>query len=240
MGKGVAVNSELEMQAGPHIAFKRMYCGSAKTFKVTKLTPTTTYTFRVRNVGEAGPGPFSSSMVCSTLLAPLPAVAAPTAKVVDGGQAQLTWTALESADQQFELQLRLASGDGATSVLVIAGVQPSKHQLTNQFASVHVGCEQQCRLTGLTPGCRYEARVRLRQGTESGFTLGLFSPPASFEIAPTPVTAVTTAQKQLQPDGRQQTLVARLWRELGQRQIMAALAMLIVSACVALSLGVLA
>ncbi|KAG7464909.1 hypothetical protein MATL_G00170660 [Megalops atlanticus] len=56
----------LEYDEGKQSAFKEIYCGHAKQYKVIRLTPSTKYAFRVAAKNNVGTSAFSDVLTCST------------------------------------------------------------------------------------------------------------------------------------------------------------------------------
>ncbi|KAI1898925.1 hypothetical protein AGOR_G00077410 [Albula goreensis] len=80
----------LEYDEGKQSAFKEVYCGHAKQYKVIRLTPSTKYAFRIAAKNSIGMSAFSELLTCSTAgCAPAP----PAPPRLAG--AGVSWLALE-------------------------------------------------------------------------------------------------------------------------------------------------
>ncbi|MGH0119287.1 UNVERIFIED_CONTAM: hypothetical protein FKN15_026967, partial [Acipenser sinensis] len=74
--------------------FITIYRGPSHTYKVQRLTESTSYSFRMQAVSEAGEGPFSEVYTFSTTKSVPPAVKAPWVTQLEGNTCEVTWEAI--------------------------------------------------------------------------------------------------------------------------------------------------
>ncbi|XP_058890569.1 fibronectin type III domain-containing protein 3B-like isoform X2 [Acipenser ruthenus] len=74
--------------------FITIYRGPSHTYKVQRLTESTSYSFRMQAVSEAGEGPFSEVYTFSTIKSVPPAVKAPWVTQLEGNTCEVTWEAI--------------------------------------------------------------------------------------------------------------------------------------------------
>ncbi|RXM28214.1 Fibronectin type III domain-containing protein 3B [Acipenser ruthenus] len=74
--------------------FVTIYRGPSHTYKVQRLTESTSYSFRMQAISEAGEGPFSEVYTFSTTKSVPPAVKAPRVTQLEGNTCEVTWEAI--------------------------------------------------------------------------------------------------------------------------------------------------
>ncbi|KAG9340060.1 hypothetical protein JZ751_021980, partial [Albula glossodonta] len=72
-------------------AFVTIYRGRSHTYKVQRLTESSSYSFRIQAVSEAGEGPFSEPYTFSTTKSVPPALRAPRVVQLEGNVCDVTW-----------------------------------------------------------------------------------------------------------------------------------------------------
>ncbi|XP_069053504.1 fibronectin type III domain containing 3Ba [Lepisosteus oculatus] len=74
--------------------FVTIYRGPSHTYKVQRLTESTSYSFRIQAVSDAGEGPFSETYTFSTTKLVPPALKAPRVAQLEGNACEVTWEAV--------------------------------------------------------------------------------------------------------------------------------------------------
>nr|XP_029507431.1 fibronectin type III domain-containing protein 3B-like [Oncorhynchus nerka] len=83
----------LQMEDKNH-RFVCMYRGPSHTYKVQRLTESTSYRFRIQACSEAGEGPFSDTHTFSTTKTVPSALKAPRVHQLEGNVCEVTWEAI--------------------------------------------------------------------------------------------------------------------------------------------------
>ncbi|XP_057715788.1 fibronectin type III domain containing 3Ba isoform X3 [Corythoichthys intestinalis] len=84
------VHYMLQMQDKNH-RFVTVYRGPSHTYKVQRLTESSSYTFRIQAFSDAGDGPFSNSHTFCTTKSVPPALKAPKVHQLEGNVCEVTW-----------------------------------------------------------------------------------------------------------------------------------------------------
>ncbi|XP_068607650.1 fibronectin type III domain containing 3Ba [Brachionichthys hirsutus] len=83
----------LQMEDKNH-RFVTIYRGPSHTYKVQRLMESSSYTFRIQAVSDAGEGPFSHAHVFCTTKSVPPALKAPRVHQLEGNTCEVTWESL--------------------------------------------------------------------------------------------------------------------------------------------------
>ncbi|XP_018592878.1 fibronectin type-III domain-containing protein 3A-like isoform X2 [Scleropages formosus] len=134
----------LEFDEGKQSAFKEVYFGHAKQYKIVKLTPSTNYAFRIAAKNDIGMSAFSEVMTCCTAgSAPQPP--APPRLSASG----VSWLTLE-----WNIPGGLTAGDTLTYTL-----EMEEEGTGYGFKPKYNGEELSCTLKGLRRSTSYRFRV---------------------------------------------------------------------------------
>uniref|UniRef100_A0A8C4NCH8 Fibronectin type III domain containing 3A n=1 Tax=Eptatretus burgeri TaxID=7764 RepID=A0A8C4NCH8_EPTBU len=160
-GKGIALEAvqfTLQMQDRGD-RFVTVYAGSCHTFKVQRLSESSTYTFRVRAANEAGDGPFSEPSFFTTTRSSPPPVKGFRILAQEGFCCDVSWESLPPM-----------KGDNVLFVLQLAGGRDP------EMKQVYKGLDTSYRLTGLQAGGEYRLRVCAIRRCQDGAPAELFGP----------------------------------------------------------------
>ncbi|KAJ8394377.1 hypothetical protein AAFF_G00045880 [Aldrovandia affinis] len=134
----------LEYDEGKHSAFKEIYSGPAKQYKVLRLTPSTKYAFRIAAKNTVGVSLFSECLTCSTAGC---APAAPAPPRLAG--AGVSWLALE-----------WSAPCGPTAELTYTYTLEMEEEGSGYgFKAKHNGDELSCTVKNLRRSASYRFRV---------------------------------------------------------------------------------
>ncbi|XP_064188714.1 fibronectin type III domain-containing protein 3B-like [Anguilla rostrata] len=145
--------------------FVTIYRGRSHTYKVQRLTESSSYSFRVQAVSEAGEGPFSDPYTFSTTKSVPPALKAPRVVQLEGNMCEVTWETVPPM-----------RGDPVSYVLqVLVGRE-------SEYKQVFKGEEAVFQVTGLQSNAEYRFRVCVcrRYGGGPQELCGPFSPASLF------------------------------------------------------------
>ncbi|XP_023672257.1 fibronectin type-III domain-containing protein 3A-like isoform X1 [Paramormyrops kingsleyae] len=155
----------LEFDEGKQSAFKEIYFGHSKQYKIIRLSPSTKYSFRIAAKNDVGMSPFSEVLTCCTAgSAPQPP--APPRLAAAG----VSWLTLE-----WSAPCGPASGDAHTYTL-----EMEEEGTGYGFKPKHNGEELSCTVKGLRRSTSYKFRV-LAANTE-----GRSQPSAAVEFVTQP------------------------------------------------------
>uniref|UniRef100_A0AAY4AKK4 Fibronectin type-III domain-containing protein n=1 Tax=Denticeps clupeoides TaxID=299321 RepID=A0AAY4AKK4_9TELE len=87
---GTDMAYSLQMEDKSH-RFVTIYRGPSHTYKVQRLTESSSYCFRIQAVSEAGEGPFSDTYIFSTTKSVPPALKAPKVVQLEGNVCEVSW-----------------------------------------------------------------------------------------------------------------------------------------------------
>ncbi|XP_053129615.1 fibronectin type-III domain-containing protein 3A [Hemicordylus capensis] len=134
----------LEWDEGKSGAFKECYYGHLKQHKVTKLTPSTKYTFRLAAKNDIGMSGFSETLICYTIgIVPPPP---PPPRLTEAG---VTWLSLEWSPPS-----GVSSDDSLTYTL-----ETEEEGSDYGFQAGYNGDELSCTLKDLRRSTAYKFRV---------------------------------------------------------------------------------
>ncbi|XP_061825202.1 fibronectin type III domain containing 3Ba isoform X1 [Nerophis lumbriciformis] len=140
----------LQMEDKNH-RFVNIYRGPSHTYKVQRLTESSSYTFRIQAVSDAGEGPFSEDHTFCTTKSVPPALKAPRVQQLEGNLCEITWETIQPM-----------RGDPVSYVLQVLVGRDS------EYKQVFKGEEGVFQVTGLQVNTDYRFRVgacRLCQDT---------------------------------------------------------------------------
>ncbi|XP_037097038.1 fibronectin type III domain containing 3Ba [Syngnathus acus] len=83
----------LQMEDKNH-RFVTIYRGPSHTYKVQRLTESSSYNFRIQAINDAGEGPFSNCYTFCTTKSVPPALKAPRVHQLDGNMCEVTWESI--------------------------------------------------------------------------------------------------------------------------------------------------
>ncbi len=175
-------------------SFAQIGSPTSTTFSVTGLSPSTSYSFRVRATDAAGNLSAYSSIVSATTSADTTAPTAPTgltASVVSASQINLTWTA--STDNVGVTGYRVESCSGTSCM---------------SFAQIGTSTATSYSATGLTASTAYSFRVR---ATDAAGNLSSYSGTASGTTSAGADTTPPTAPTSLSASATSSTQINLTW-----------------------------
>ncbi|NWQ62758.1 FND3A protein, partial [Neopipo cinnamomea] len=152
--------------------FVTVYNGPCHTYKVQRLSESTTYYFRIQAYNDAGEGGFSQVYAFTTTKSPPASLKAPKANQLEENTYEITWEPLQPM-----------KGDSIVYILQLAAGR--------EFDQVYKGPETSFRLPGVQSNCEY--RVRVCAGRQSQDPAG---PPEL--LGPYSPSTVFSAQRQEQ------------------------------------------
>ncbi|KFP74588.1 Fibronectin type-III domain-containing protein 3a [Acanthisitta chloris] len=120
--------------------FVTVYSGPCHTYKVQRLSESTTYSFRIQAYNDAGEGAFSQVYTFTTTKSPPASLKAPKANQLEENTYEITWEPLQPM-----------KGDSIVYILQLAAGR--------EFDQVYKGAEPWFRLPGLQTNCEYRVRV---------------------------------------------------------------------------------
>ncbi|NWY75412.1 FND3A protein, partial [Erithacus rubecula] len=145
--------------------FVTVYNGPCHTYKVQRLSESTTYHFRIQAYNDAGEGAFSEVCAFTTTKSPPAPLKAPKVIQLEENTFEITWEPLQPM-----------KGDSIVYILQLAAGR--------EFDQVYKGPEPSFRLPAAQSGCEYRARVcagRRCAALPGGAELcGPFSPSTAF------------------------------------------------------------
>ncbi|XP_061862405.1 fibronectin type-III domain-containing protein 3a-like [Colius striatus] len=138
--------------------FVTVYNGPCHTYKVQRLSESTTYCFKIQAYNDAGEGRFSEVYAFTTTKSPPASLKAPKANQLEENTFEITWEALQPM-----------KGDSIVYILQLAAGR--------EFDQVYKGPEPSFRLSGLQTNCEYRVRVCAgRQSQEAPGCAELYGP----------------------------------------------------------------
>ncbi|NWU94759.1 FND3A protein, partial [Upupa epops] len=171
-------NLQMEDRLG---RFVTVYNGPCHTFKVQRLSESTTYCFRIQAYNDAGHGRFSEVYAFTTTKSPPASLKAPKANQLEENTYEITWEPLPPM-----------KGDSIVYILQLAAGR--------EFDQVYKGPETSYRLTSLQRNCDYRVRVcagrQCQDAAGSQELYGPYSPSTAFfshkqELAAAPTDPTT-------------------------------------------------
>ncbi|KAJ8387179.1 hypothetical protein AAFF_G00159910 [Aldrovandia affinis] len=145
--------------------FVTVYQGRSHTYKVQRLTESSSYSFRIQAVSEAGEGPFSDAYTFNTIKSVPPTLKAPRVVQLKGSMCEVTWETIPPM-----------SGDPVSYVLQVGQ--------ESEYKQVFKGEEAGFQVSGLQCNAEYRFRVcvcrRCGYGTQE--LCGPFSPTSFFSL----------------------------------------------------------
>ncbi|KAG7487384.1 hypothetical protein MATL_G00022640 [Megalops atlanticus] len=147
--------------------FVTIYRGPSHTYKVQRLAESSSYSFRIQAVSQAGEGPFSSVYTFSTTKSVPPALKAPRVIQLSGNGCEVTWETVPPM-----------RGDPVSYVLQVLVGRDS------EYKQVFKGEESVFQLTGLQCNAEYRFRVCVcrRCGNGGQELCGPYSPASLFSL----------------------------------------------------------
>ncbi|XP_036928494.1 fibronectin type III domain containing 3Ba [Acanthopagrus latus] len=131
----------LQMEDKNH-RFVTIYRGPSHTYKVQRLTESSSYSFRIQAISDAGEGPFSDTHTFCTTKSVPPALKAPRVHQLEGNVCEITWETIPPM-----------RGDPVSYVLqVLVGRE-------SEYKQVFKGEEGAFQITGLQGNTDYRFRV---------------------------------------------------------------------------------
>uniref|UniRef100_A0A669BFC0 Fibronectin type III domain containing 3Ba n=1 Tax=Oreochromis niloticus TaxID=8128 RepID=A0A669BFC0_ORENI len=131
----------LQMEDKNH-RFVTIYRGPSHTYKVQRLTESSSYSFRIQAISDAGEGPFSDTHTFCTTKSIPPALKAPRVNQLEGNMCEITWETIPPM-----------RGDPVSYVLqVLVGREP-------EYKQVFKGEEGVFQISGLQSNTDYRFRV---------------------------------------------------------------------------------
>uniref|UniRef100_A0A3Q3N2U4 Fibronectin type III domain containing 3Ba n=1 Tax=Labrus bergylta TaxID=56723 RepID=A0A3Q3N2U4_9LABR len=131
----------LQMEDKNH-RFVTIYHGPSHTYKVQRLTESSSYSFRIQAISDAGDGPFSDTHTFCTTKSVPPALKAPRVHQLEGNVCEITWETIQPM-----------RGDPVSYVLqVLVGRE-------SEYKQVFKGEEGMFQITGLQGNTDYRFRV---------------------------------------------------------------------------------
>uniref|UniRef100_A0A8C9F576 Fibronectin type-III domain-containing protein n=1 Tax=Pavo cristatus TaxID=9049 RepID=A0A8C9F576_PAVCR len=138
--------------------FVTVYSGPCHTYKVQRLSESTTYYFKIQAYNDAGEGEFSDVYAFTTTKSPPASLKAPKANQLEENTFEITWEPLQPM-----------KGDSIVYILQLAAGR--------EFDQVYKGPETSFRLTGLQTNCEYRIRVCAgRQSQDAAGSQELYGP----------------------------------------------------------------
>uniref|UniRef100_A0A8C3JYE9 Fibronectin type-III domain-containing protein n=1 Tax=Calidris pygmaea TaxID=425635 RepID=A0A8C3JYE9_9CHAR len=138
--------------------FVTVYNGPCHTYKVQRLSESTTYYFKIQAYNDAGEGEFSEVYAFTTTKSPPASLKAPKANQLEENTYEITWEPLQPM-----------KGDSIVYILQLAAGR--------EFDQVYKGPETSFRLTSLQTNCEYRIRVCAgRQSQDSAGSQELYGP----------------------------------------------------------------
>ncbi|EMP40038.1 Fibronectin type-III domain-containing protein 3A [Chelonia mydas] len=120
--------------------FVTVYSGPCHTYKVQRLSESTTYYFKIQAYNDAGEGEFSEVYAFTTTKSPPASLKAPKVNQVRENICEITWEPLQSM-----------KGDSIVYILQLASVR--------EVDQVYKGSETSFRFTNFQTNCEYRFRV---------------------------------------------------------------------------------
>ncbi|XP_036378358.1 fibronectin type III domain-containing protein 3B-like [Megalops cyprinoides] len=147
--------------------FVTIYRGPSHTYKVQRLAESSSYSFRIQAVGQAGEGPFSSVYTFNTTKSVPPALKAPRVIQLNGNGCEVTWDTVPPM-----------RGDPVSYVLQVLVGRDS------EYKQLFKGEESAFQITGLQCNAEYRFRVCVcrRCGDGSQELCGPYSPASLFSL----------------------------------------------------------
>uniref|UniRef100_A0A8C4HN81 Fibronectin type III domain containing 3Ba n=1 Tax=Dicentrarchus labrax TaxID=13489 RepID=A0A8C4HN81_DICLA len=131
----------LQMEDKNH-RFVTIYRGPSHTYKVQRLTESSSYSFRIQAISDAGEGPFSDTHTFCTTKSVPPALKAPRVQQLEGNMCEITWETIPPM-----------RGDPVSYVLqVLVGRE-------SEYKQVFKGEEGMFQISGLQGNTDYRFRV---------------------------------------------------------------------------------
>ncbi|NXI46855.1 FND3A protein, partial [Galbula dea] len=138
--------------------FVTVYNGPCHTYKVQRLSESTTYCFRIQAYNDAGEGVFSQVYSFTTTKSPPASLKAPKATQLEENTYEITWEPLQPM-----------KGDSIVYILQLAAGR--------EFEQVYKGAETSFRLSSVQTNCEYRLRVCAgRQCQDSAGAQELYGP----------------------------------------------------------------
>ncbi|XP_009870529.1 PREDICTED: fibronectin type-III domain-containing protein 3a-like [Apaloderma vittatum] len=138
--------------------FVTIYNGPCHTYKVQRLSESTTYCFKIQAYNDAGEGRFSEVYAFTTTKSPPASLKAPKANQLEENTYEISWEPLQPM-----------KGDSIVYILQLAAGR--------EFDQVYKGPETSFRLTSLQTNCEYRVRVCAgRQSQDAAGSQELFGP----------------------------------------------------------------
>ncbi|XP_060919339.1 fibronectin type III domain containing 3Ba [Labrus mixtus] len=132
----------LQMEDNKNHRFVTIYHGPSHTYKVQRLTESSSYSFRIQAISDAGEGPFSDTHTFCTTKSVPPALKAPRVHQLEGNVCEITWETIQPM-----------RGDPVSYVLqVLVGRE-------SEYKQVFKGEEGMFQITGLQGNTDYRFRV---------------------------------------------------------------------------------
>ncbi|KAM7376147.1 hypothetical protein PAMP_005892 [Pampus punctatissimus] len=113
----------LQMEDKNH-RFVTIYRGPSHTYKVQRLTESSSYSFRIQAISDAGEGPFSDTHTFCTTKSVPPALKAPRVHQLEGNMCEITWETIppmRGDPVSYVLQVLVFKGE--EGVFQISGLQ---------------------------------------------------------------------------------------------------------------------
>ncbi|KAM6323352.1 fibronectin type-III domain-containing protein 3a-like isoform 2-T4 [Podargus strigoides] len=155
--------------------FVTVYNGPCHTYKVQRLSESTTYYFKIQAYNDAGEGEFSEVYAFTTTKSPPASLKAPKANQLEENTYEITWEPLQPM-----------KGDSIVYILQLAAGR--------EFDQVYKGPETSFRLTSLQTNCEYRIRVCAgRQSQDSTGSQELYGPYS-------PSTVFSSQKQELVPE----------------------------------------
>ncbi|XP_010127904.1 PREDICTED: fibronectin type-III domain-containing protein 3a-like [Chlamydotis macqueenii] len=177
--------------------FVTVYNGPCHTYKVQRLSESTTYYFKIQAYNDAGEGEFSEVYAFTTTKSPPASLKAPKANQLEENTYEITWEPLQPM-----------KGDSIVYILQLAAGR--------EFDQVYKGPETSFRLTSLQTNCEYRIRVcagrQSQDSTGSQELYGPYSPSTVFssqkqELVP-PCADLTTELAETKKTLREERFIA--------------------------------
>uniref|UniRef100_A0A8B9BQ48 Fibronectin type-III domain-containing protein n=1 Tax=Anser brachyrhynchus TaxID=132585 RepID=A0A8B9BQ48_9AVES len=141
--------------------FVTVYSGPCHTYKVQRLSESTTYYFKIQAYNDAGEGEFSEVYAFTTTKSPPASLKAPKANQLEENTYEITWEPLQPM-----------KGDSIVYILQLAA---GREEVS--YSQVYKGPETSFRLTSLQTNCEYRIRVCAgRQSQDSTGSQELYGP----------------------------------------------------------------
>ncbi|KAH0630949.1 hypothetical protein JD844_004352 [Phrynosoma platyrhinos] len=155
-------NLQMEDRFGRFIT---VYSGPCHTYKVQRLSESTTYFFKIQACNDAGEGEFSEVNAFSTTKSPPPALKAPKVHQMGDNVCEITWEPLQPM-----------KGDAIVYILQLASGR--------EVDQVYKGPETSFRFTNMQTNCEYRFRVcagrQYQDSTGLQELYGPYSPSTAF------------------------------------------------------------